>query len=445
MFKNLKLSKRLNLTSGEFDNQGSLFVNDYHPTGLDISGFNVLHFGIDTLKQKYRGDLDDFQVRAWLHHLQTNHSIEVDFIGHTFRFSKAPRVSGYRYMLVNKSLGIHLFFGSFHSTEWLLDAIAKVEFSPQIIYEHGMVNIYYICQHIADSLFIDGWSWAGVEGHIACDVQGWQPEQTFLENITTYSKIKRCFNTSNLVGTDLSTVAVRYGNSESFLIGKAGRSQLAVYNKLEEAKQSGKLNWWKSVYEQHPLFNPDLPIFRIELRLHDSVVKNLGNPETGENYLIHHVLNFDDHVQGLWRYGLFKLFRYHYEGSDLVRPEWQFLVESLVYDRDKPNDFFYKRVEAEIIDNTIQKNLEQAMGHLTSAFAKANIPDDQALTSLRRLPLYKHLCFMFEDKGMSKDTWEQQFLINLKARKMKFAHMIHNPFRHIPNYEDKGLSYAEAP
>jgi hypothetical protein len=443
MYSKLNLSTRLNALSGLEDSQGSLFVNDVDFEGRSLEGFNVLHFGFDTIKQKFKGILSENLIKPWLQRLEGNFKIEVDFFNHIFQFSKAPRASGFRYLLQNKSLGIHLFFGSFHKVEWFKDGIAKAEFSPQLIHEHGLENLYYIAQNLADLLFVSGWFWNGVESHICADVQGWKPEQEFLENITTTSQVKRAFNTSHLVAADLSEMAVRYANSESFLIGKAGRSQLAAYNKTAESKVTGKYSWWLEVYKEHPLFDESKDVFRIELRLHDSVLKNLGNPETGENYGIVHLMQLADHVHSLWRYGLFKLFRYHYTESDVVRPEWQFLAESVQFDVFTENEFFYKRVESEIIDDTIQKNLEQAIGHLASAFAKANIPDDTALKSLRRLPIYKHLCFLYEEKGMSAEFWESEFIKKLQERKRKFSYMQNNPFRHVPNYRDKGGSNAQ--
>ncbi|MDR9499796.1 MAG: hypothetical protein RI556_11520 [Hydrogenovibrio sp.] len=436
MFDNLNLSQRFNLTTGAPDEQGSLFSNE-REISRDMSGLNVVHCGVDTLKQKISGHMDEMAVKWLMTELGENHRTVVDFLGSDYDFSKAPRVSGYRYMLKNNSLGVHFFFGSFHKKEWTQDAIAKIELSPQTIYEHGLENCYYICENLADALFSD-WTFNGVEAHICADLQGWQPEHDFLENIRTTSRIKRAFDSQSFVAADLKDVAVRYDQAQSFLIGKSGRSQLAVYNKTAEAKKTGKIGWWDLVYQEHPLYDPEQDVYRVEVRLHDSVTKNLGDPNTEKRYEIKDIAILADHLQSLWKYGLFKLFRYHYSNSDIVRPEWQFLAESVNFNIFTKNEFFYKRVEAEVKDESIQFNIQQGLGHFASAFAKANIPDDQAITALKKLPVYKHICWYFEEKGMSEDWWHNEFIIKLQEKKRKFAHLQNNPFKNFTNYRDVG-------
>ncbi|GKT13064.1 MAG: hypothetical protein ISEC1_P2062 [Thiomicrorhabdus sp.] len=432
MYGNLKLSKRFDLQTRKESSQGSVFINQNN-INADLSAFNIVHAGIDTLKQKVIGTLDNDVVNRLFSKLVCNHKAKVKLDGYRFNLTRAPFKSGYRYMFYNKSLGFHIFIGSFHSREWMDDCISKFELSPQVIHEHGLNNIHFIVKSIFNAIYRD-FEYTGVEAHFAVDVQGWKPEQEFMENLTTMSRIKRCHNTSQMVATDLQTVAVRYAKSESFLIGKSGNAQLAVYNKTEESKITGKESWWNLVYSQNSKFKSNQDVYRIEVRMHDSLLKRLGDPSGDASHEIKSIFQLIPHQNSLWKYGLYRLFRYHYPSSKVVRPEWQCLVEDVVFDNIQSNEFFYKRVSHKIVDSTIKRNLVQISGHLTSAYAKANISNEDALESLKSLPIYKHLDYMHADKIRTTEQWQQMFIESLEEKRERFVLPDINPFTGVDGY-----------
>jgi len=432
MYENLKLSKRFDLTTRKESKNGSIFINQNN-INADLSAFNIVHAGIDTLKQKVIGTLDSDLVFGWMLLMDGNYKIKVKLDGYRLTLKRAPHGSGYRYMLFSKSLGFHIFIGSFHSRKWEEDCISKFELSPQVIHEHGLYNIHFIVKSIFQKLYLD-FEYTGVEAHFAVDVQGWKPEQEFMENLTTMSRIKRCHNTSQMVATDLQTVAVRYAKSESFLIGKSGNAQAAIYNKTEEIKITGKESWWNLVYSQNPKFKPNKDVYRVEIRLHDSLIKRLGDPSGDTSHGILSIVDLVPHQNDLWKYGLYRLFRYHYPSSKVVRPEWQCLVEDVVFDNVNSNEFFYKRVSHKVVDSTIKRNLVQISGHLTSAYAKANVSNEDALSSLRSLPVYKYIDNMHADNIRSTQQWEQMFIDSLEEKRERFVLPDINPFTKVDGY-----------
>lgn len=440
MYTNLKLSKRFDLQTKNESSNGSIFINQNN-INADLSAFNIVHAGIDTLKQKVVGNLDPKLIFSWLVNFEGNYKIKVKLDGYDFYFKRAPHGSGYRYMLFNKSLGFHVFVGSFHSRDWEVDCISKFELSPQVIHEHGLYNIHFIVKSIFNALYSD-YEYTGVEAHFAVDVQGWKPEQEFMENLTTMSRIKRCHNTSQMVATDLQTVAVRFAKSESFLIGKSGNSQLAVYNKTEESKITGKDSWWNLVYSQNSKFKSGEDVYRIEVRMHDSLLKRLGDPSGDSSHNIKSIVDLVPHQNDLWKYGLYRLFRYSYPDSSVVRPEWQYLVEDVVFDNIQSNEFFYKRVSHKVVDSTIKRNLVQISGHLTSAYAKANVSNEDALSSLKSLPIYKHLDYMYADKVRSTYEWEQMFIHSLEEKRERFLLPDTNPFTGVDGYIEHNEIYC---
>ena len=467
MKKKYELSVRLTKEPFHKDPQGSVFVNSHiMEEYVDLTGFNVVHTGIDTLKQKFKGQLDESLVMRWLRMVKDNRSNEIQFINHTFWLSYAPHGSGYRLMIKNKSLGIHSFIGGFHSRDWVKDGIAKIEFSPNLILEHGLSNCHTISEQLADEVFLNTFEFSGVESHFCVDVQGWKPEQQFLENVTTYSKIKRAWNDTDISIDHLGSVAQKFADSQSFLIGQSGSNQLAVYNKTADAKAKGKTTFWRTVYQDHPLFDKDQDVYRVELRMHDSVIKHLGAVPVNdqglyvdvfgdpledqskphyENAQILSIADLIPHVRSLWQHGLLNLFRYHYENSNVVRPEWQFLIESVAFYSHDSNEFFYKRVENMVKDDSISRNITQALGHLTSAFAKANIPDDQAIEALKKLPVYQLINEHYHNSGMSEDWWQFEFLKKLEEKRGMFAYQHENPFKHLKGYKDVGGHFGKVP
>src|SRR5690606_6757142 len=100
-----------------------------------------------------------------------------------------------------------------------------------------------------------------------------------------------------------------------------GGIQLAIYNKTLQARATDKLDYWEGVWrrrdsfdEGDPLnYDPEQPVWRIELRYHHSIVQQLASGSvdvrTGEPIETDSYSAFAGHLDGLWRYGLsqFKL------------------------------------------------------------------------------------------------------------------------------------------
>lgn len=445
-YSKYKLSQRYNVDTNQPEQFGDAFINDVE--SIDMSNFTVVHSGFDTLEQKYHGYFNQNNLDQWLMHriyteqlvMKMNLDEEIYLDERKFKLTKAPLKSGYRFMLRSKS-GITVFFADLYTTDWRSKGTAKIRFSPQFIKEHGDKNVSKISDHLAAILFVQ-FEYAGVSADMCNDVQGWRPQNDFLELIRTQSRVKRSFDSIGSqeghieLTLDASDIAVRYDLSESFLIGKKGSSQLACYNKLKEAKKTRKLGWWLSVYEENLLFDPDQDVFRIESRLPSNVLKNLGTIE-GENLQILSIDQVIEHANSLWVYSLYKLFRYQFRDTTQVHPVWQYIAEHGITE-NQTNQFFYKRVVNKVKTDDPGHNITMGLAHLATGFAKEGYSVHQAEVEIRKLTYFEVINHYYKQKGIRQQQWLGEWLNKYKEKLEYYSPITVNEWATVPGYDDSG-------
>ncbi|MDP2210916.1 MAG: hypothetical protein Q8J63_04170 [Candidatus Aquicultor sp.] len=114
---------------------------------------------------------------------------------------------------------------------------------------------------------------------ICVDFQGWEPKLSDLKHFVCKAK-KR--------GVYLEPDEPNY-----FRFGK-NEMVVRLYNKGEEIRHSNKL-WMIDVWKQNPHFNPEKPIWRLEVQLRRQALKNLNVDYTSEAL---------EQLSGIWVYGL---------------------------------------------------------------------------------------------------------------------------------------------
>nr|BDD44858.1 hypothetical protein 12 [Piscirickettsiaceae bacterium] len=465
MSRKYKLSERQ--AQQTVENKGEIVrTNQFkkHPHGLyffneheraDLTNFEILHTGIDTLEQKYNGVMNQQLMEQWLFNVvQTElgkRLIPIDYPKKTvvlnkikMRLSRAPAKSGYRYQLQNNSYGIIIFFGHFHNKEWLTEGSIKIRLSPQFIYREGVEKSAYICDEFADLLLHER-VYNGVSSHMCMDVQGWQPEVDFLHNVKTRTRVKRALPSAGSIDghvnlsspqLDHENIAVRYDREMSFLLGKSNSGQMAIYSKLEEAKKSNKFEFWETVYRQNLQYDETKDVFRIEGRLPASVLSKLGEPEkggTGECYNIQSIHDLIPHIPALWRYCLYDLFRYQYPDSNVVRPEWQFLAEAPFMDL-QDSEYKYQRVKVTQTGSDSDRNISQLLGHLAAYCAKEDVSNEQIEQLIYNFPQRNVINKYFRNKGLNQEQWIAEFIEKVEDKRLDLAPVYESPFKNVKGY-----------
>lgn len=408
---NFNTSDRYNFLTGDECLTGGIFVN---PVGNveDLSNVQILHAGVDTYKGKFHGTVNrDFAYQVGLT-LANGFDPVFNVGGHDFILSPSSKASRYKYKLHAKAMGVLIFFGDYFLKDdaWLEQDKGKIKFeiSPQLIYDNGLDAIDGLISHFNQQI-MSSFVPSSCDVHLCVDLQGWAPEPSLIEDMVTMTRKKRAYNGIDEYDFDLTSSAVRYGVTDSFLFGRASSSQCAIYNKTKEAQVKGNLKFWHSVWEYNNIaFNPLQQVFRIELRLPAAVLKNLVKRDDGTQCHIIDISTLEKHLNTLWVYGLSRLFRYDYNTSKskikTIKPIWQMLLEDVSF-----NDYFepadYKR-EYITVDDSIDKNLALLMGNFTTVLAKANITEERMIETLQTLPFYYQLIqYAEEKKQLNEDNY----------------------------------------
>lgn len=415
---NFNLSERFDwLTGEESPLTGKVFIN---PQGgvEDLSNVNILHMGVDTLKQRYDGTLNRAFCDKSERLLESGEWNPVlNLQGTDFILSRGSvRGTRYRYKLQAKALGVVIHYGSyFYDVEHFLDedkGKVKYEISPQLIYDNGLEAIEYMISSFNQSIMC-AFHPAGTDVHLAVDVQGWYPDESMVSDMVTMTHKEPTYH----YGIDKaefshSLAAVRYGRLDSIRWGNHATSELEIYRKSEEAKIKGTTSFWSSVYEfDNPQYDPEKDVHRIELRMPHTTLKKLVKRDDGSPILMLDILTTSQYLNQIWVYGLSRLFRFDYPRSSsnnkmkTIKPIWQMLLDDVSFnDNYTPTDFKQQHIT---VDDSIDKNITLALGNLSTALAKAGCTEQEFLDTLQGMPIYRQLLEYARDK---KDLNEQHYL-----------------------------------
>ncbi|GAB6069675.1 hypothetical protein JCM30760_07720 [Thiomicrorhabdus hydrogeniphila] len=459
--------KSLNSETGRFENNdhGFYFNNECTPRNepADLTNFEILHTGVDTLEPKFKGLLKPEIVNQLFVETQIDDYYGtkkevfneyprkvISLNGLKFRFHRAPFDSGYRYQLQNESVGILIFFGYLSDTQWLIEQTGlKIKLSPQLIYNEGLPRCAEITDDFAN-FFFDNFEYAGLRGDLCMDVQGWEPERDFLYNLRTRSRVKRAIPSAgssegfiDLTKTELdhSDIAIRYDHEKSFLIGKQG-VQTRIYSKLEESKRSNKFKFWDSVYSQHLCFDKSKDVFRIEGSFPSNVLLKLGLPAKGGATISHEIKSIADfipHIPSLWRHMLYEQCRYVYPDSKVIRPEWQYLAES-PFMNIEDEKYQYQRLRVTHSGNDSDRNIAQLLGHLASYCAKEDVPNEKIEEMLYSFPQISVINKYFREKGQDSEQWINAFIEKVDDRRLDLAPIYETPFKNIKSKYPQSLT-----
>lgn len=231
------------LISGQTDRSGRLFLSEAGQ--VDLSAVQVLHSGVDTVRQLYEG----IPVSEWWDAIEAaynsgfNQVIEFD---HEEWVIGSGGKSGYRFRLQNNEIGLIILYGSRYAEKDKHGAHLKIECSPHWLKDTDLHTAQLWLDGIARKLLNKSMS-TGVAVHIAMDVQGWEPADNFESLLSTRSKrriVHSGCDSIQLYGLD---TVQRYGTKTSYLFGSASSCQFALYRKDLEALSRDKLDYWRTV------------------------------------------------------------------------------------------------------------------------------------------------------------------------------------------------------
>lgn len=402
----LKQANRYSLTSlqsidkvtGETkqDANGRLFMTN---KGMcDLSKVKFLHFGVDTVRQLYKGVprlellkfLDDALLGDGLFTLND----------HVFSVSKMGKMSGYRYKLQNNTLGIIILVASYYVDLAKEGTHLKIEVSPHCIIKRRSETINFL-HRFAKQCLQKGYKPCAVALHIACDFQGWEPAKDFIDKFVTRSRTVKTYMGISDGSFNLSEVATIYGKNQSLTFGKADSTQICLYRKDLEADKHDKTDFWHGVWGDN--YQPNKDVWRLEVRFHHTVLNELGNGMGVDSTTAYH---WYSRIREIWHYALnnnrLEL------SKNFISPIWQLL-------RDDAPDMLVKKYafipclrQKKTVTASPIRNIANMLGNMVSLFARQQIDFEELWHSILALPIFPIICQRLEDTGKTLDDLRQK-------------------------------------
>lgn len=414
-----KTSERYSLESlarGESDPRGRLFVSPLGQTNLEA--VHVLASSVDTIRQLYTGTPDPDALLIVETAYDAGFKNSVDIGGHRWIVGSGGH-SGYRFRLQNNELGLIAFLGSSYADLGGDGSHLKIECSPHWINARDPSQIDQELGALARSLLQCPQA-SNVAVHIAVDVQGWEPPADLQERLVARSKRQARWSGIDKADVTLSAVSACYGDRESYLFGRAGALQFALYRKDREARASDKWDYFRELWRSRcdrqpdsfdPVFDESAAVWRLEFRFHHSVIEQYA-AGVGEKWRTFGCVA--KHLTGLFRAALDS---YRLDASrTYVDPMWQLLAEDVEIVAPAQS-LVYKRVRKTPGQGN-ERNVTIAVGNLISIYARNGFTARQSLQFLRKSGLWHDLLGYLFERQIGISEFEQKVERELALRRL---------------------------
>ena len=418
---------RLDL-NGEHSPLGRIFVDPGTAQIFDLSKVRLLHCGVDTVRQLYRG-----LIRPEIMCLFDKPGTLVDFAGQRWHAGRVGKDSGYQYKLQNADLGIILLVKNFNAKLENIGPHLKIEVSPHAIDafspERLQERLDYYASHVLTHVERNQCA-----VHLALDLQGWTPPADLVARMHCRARAAR--DISGIKEIQWTLESATYGKGQSFLFGSAGSVQLGIYNKTLQARAHDKLDYWEGVWRRRDSFdegdpdnyNPEQDVWRVELRYHHSVIQQFASGSvdlhSGQVIETNSYAAFAPHLDGLWRYGLrqFKL---------LARPGYFEPIWTLIRDDvriDLPVDSLVDDTEYRRSYKTSRgfsgKNVELFLGNFVSLLARERVGARRAFHRLKDWECWPVIRDHYAAKGMDEDGLYKHIKGILEERHVRWGRAV---------------------
>lgn len=373
-----------------FTNKGYVKRGDY--IEIDCSDFRVVHAGVDTFKQLFRGTCNPDVLGLISLHYETMPDIPIVFGEYEFKVSKSSSVAGFQWLLKNMDKGVVLLFKSFYDEFDAVGTHLKIEYSPHLLLNSDAIDIDQISVDMA-SMFLVEFEFSDVSVHIACDFKGFEIPDNLERNLRTRAKRNFSFTGLDTVEFDLNSAVARYGTNESYTFGSPGSLQMCLYNKTKEASKRDKLQFWISQWCQTPsvedCFEPEYKegdeIVRLEARFHHSVIRQFVKGT--KSFEAVNFVQLCPHLTGLFRYFLDN-FRLHYN-KNFIHPVWQILLDEVqIYEPIRP--LMYRRCYKGETSSS-RRNVAFWLGNALRLFARQRFEVDYIVNYFMQSGLFTEL------------------------------------------------------
>ncbi len=376
----------------------SKFFTDHAGDVFYTSQWNVVHAGVDTVRQLYSGLLIPEVYQQIEKAYDDGFGLTVKLYGFEFIVSSGGK-SGYRYILKNQNIGLVLMVGSQYAEPQYNGHHLKIQTSPIFTLSRDLEDVQETLDDFAHAVLTQVIH-TGVAVHICADVQGWIPPANLDSLLTTKARRVSRHTGPSQINYEFSEVSVVYGRAQSFTFGNAGSLQFNLYNKTQAAKDKQEMEIWLPVWTQNEQFDDTKPVFRFEVRFHQSQIQQFAN---GSGFQADKLSDIKEHLTGLWHYSM-NNFRLD-DTKTYINPFWQWLRDDMKFYDCPKIDIDYKRMYKSPLDQGRPSNLSIAIcfGQLCSIYGRNGYSAQKAVVHLQNSGIWSNLCEMYASRGGGAD------------------------------------------
>ena len=380
---------------------------------IDLRHVKIVGTSVDTARPMFSGLLKEKQLSQIQRCIENRNEFLEEGIFSPWHVSKVGRNSGFTYKLQNNVHGVIVLIKSQYKAVDKVATHLKVELSPHFIQSRTPRDITAAMNHIAFWLMEEPEP-AGVHVHMAIDVQGWEPTAGFEHLFVTRARTKRVFDgVGSFEFEDLSSIAAIYGNRETFMYGKASALQACIYRKDVEIIKRDKIEFYHELWNMQSdgAFDPKKPVWRVELRFHHSVIREIGI------HLEQDFLDFETvvpYLTDIWRYGMNRN-RLMYN-RQYLDPFWQIL--------DEDCEFYVpaRKIELKRVNKKggegIVRNVAIFLGNMITLYARRGDDGHQLWDDLYDMEIYDDLIAAYEARGKDSRHMYDDILRGVKLRRL---------------------------
>ncbi|MCL7422879.1 MAG: hypothetical protein M8364_18470 [Methylobacter sp.] len=403
------------------DPQGRLFVNSHGVT--DLTDVDIIGASVDTVRQLFYGVPLPEMVEKLERHAE-NHDEIITLTGRSqsmkWHFTRMGKVAKYRYKLQNNEEGLVVLFGSYYGKLDTEGQHLKIELSPHFISQYSVRKIWQRLhgEHFGLSrLFLSNPVPKGVAVHLACDYQGFNLPDDFVQKFSTYSRTFRAFDgLAEIDLSDISEAIASYGGkhqAKNYLIGKVASVQMCLYDKGHEIIKSDKVDYFTREWAAYSIgtYDPDKPVRRIEARLHHQVIREIG---LGLGVELESFEQVEQYLTDIWRYALTRNRLMMDEKT--VHPLWQLLMQDVFF-YVPAKDFNICRKKKVAVD-PIARNIASVIGNLVSIYARQGLKTGTVMAQLKLLRCYPEIVRCYRSRGLNEDDLRQTVERGLNMRRL---------------------------
>ncbi|MBF0381489.1 MAG: hypothetical protein HQL69_10745 [Magnetococcales bacterium] len=380
---------------------------------IDLQNINIVGTTVDTVRPMFSGKLKEQPINNIINCIENRGEFLSQWVYAQWHVSKVGRSSGFTYKLQNNEIGVIVLIKSQYKAIDKIATHVKIELSPQFIQSRTPKQITSEMRTIS-SWLLEEPEPAGVHVHMAVDVQGWQPSEDFESLFVTRARTKRVFDgIANVEFEGLSSVAMVYGQRETFMYGKASALQACIYRKDIEIVKRDKQDYMHELWSvlSDGLFDSEKPVWRVELRFHHSVIQEIGI------HLEQDFLEFESvvpYLTDIWRYGMNRN-RLMYN-RQYLDPFWQLLDEDCEF-YVPAKQIQLKRVKKKG-GECIIRNCSIFLGNMITLYARRGDDGSKLWDDLYNMDIYDDLIESYEERGKDIKHLYDDIIRGVKLRKL---------------------------